>query len=366
MPLRARDLTILSVFALRLIEYGVARGLDGHALLATSGATSKAELAVPGAHIAAEGLFALYAQVMRALDDPAVPFALARASKMEDLDVMGFAVITANNGHEAIQRAVRYSRLLTNSARWEALAPSLGGAAGAGTSGEVYGIIRFHRDLAPTLGVRAANEAALAEFVGGTRQLHPEVKLPMRVRFRHPAPPDTRPHREFFGCPVEFDAPYNEFELSSEIYHKRLTNNPALSEFFARHAEELLRTNDVDDTVQARVRHEIVEALPGGDLTLSRIAKRLALSERSLRRYLRAEQTSFSQLVADVRYDQARTLLRAPRVSLDQTAYLLGFSNASTFSRAFKKWSGRAPSEYREQLGGDASAAVSASAGEHN
>lgn len=120
MPVHPSELTILAVFTLRLIEYGAARGLDRGALAALAGRSPGStidELREPGLRIPIQAQCGVYAQVMRELDDPAVPLHIAEATSMEDLYVMGFAVLTARDGREGIQRAVRYGRLITNASR---------------------------------------------------------------------------------------------------------------------------------------------------------------------------------------------------------------------------------------------------------
>lgn len=346
MPVRPSELTILAVFSLRLIEYGAARGLDRAALTRLTG-RSEEELREPGLRIPILAQCEVFAQVMRELDDPAVPLRIAEATSMEDLHVMGFAVLTARDGREGIQRAVRYGRLISNASRWEHF------------EREDRVVVRHHRDLEPTLGVRAANEGALADFVSGAQQIHGAAATPLRVGFRHRAPRDLRAHEAFFGCPIEFEAPYDEFELPLALCDKPLQNvNPALSAFFVQHAEQLLRQESTEDTLRTRVRQEIAAQLPNGELSLGLAARRLAVSERSLRRYLTEENTSFSDLVAEVRYERARVLLDSPRLSLAEIAYLLGFSNVSAFSRAFKAWSGKAPGQYRGQGGRGAAGAL--------
>lgn len=346
MAVRPSELTILAVFTLRLIEYGAARGLDRAALARLAGRPESA-LRELGLRIPIQVQCDLYAQVMRELDDPAVPLHIAEATPMEDLHVMGFAVLMARDGREAIQRAVRYGRLITNASRWEHI------------EREDRVVVRHHRALEHTLGVRAANEGALADFVAGIRQLHGAGRAPLRVGFRHRAPRDIRAHEAFFRCPIEFEAPFDEFEMPISLYENPMQSvNPAMSAFFVQHAEELLRQHDSEDTLRGRVRQEIAAQLPNGELSLGRVARRLAVSERSLRRYLTEENTSFSDLVAEVRYERARVLLDSPRLSLAEIAYLLGFSNVSAFSRAFKGWSGKAPGQYRSQSGGGPAGAL--------
>ena len=92
---------------------------------------------------------------------------------------------------------------------------------------------------------------------------------------------------------------------------------------------------------------KIVERLPDGPPSQQQIAEALHVSNRTLQRKLKDEGTSFMDLLQDTRMQLARRYLRQPSRSVVETAYLLGFSEPSTFSRAFKRWTGVAPAEYR-------------------
>ena len=93
---------------------------------------------------------------------------------------------------------------------------------------------------------------------------------------------------------------------------------------------------------------KIVERLPDGPPGQQQIASALHMSNRTLQRKLREEGTSFKDLLQDTRMQLARKYLLSPGRSVVETAYLLGFSEPSTFSRAFKRWTGVAPVDYRE------------------
>jgi AraC-like DNA-binding protein len=95
---------------------------------------------------------------------------------------------------------------------------------------------------------------------------------------------------------------------------------------------------------------KIVEKLPDGAPGQQQIAAALHVSNRTLQRKLREENTSFKELLKDTRMQLARKYLRSPGRSVVETAYLLGFSEPSTFSRAFKRWTGVAPAQYRESV----------------
>ena len=127
--------------------------------------------------------------------------------------------------------------------------------------------------------------------------------------------------------------------------------NPALSRHFEALAQRLLKETVSDASTSARVRRAILGALPNGDPASTTIAKHLGMSERTLRRTLAEEGESFRGLVEAVRKERASLLISDQRASLAEVAFSLGFSELSAFTRAFKRWHGRAPSEARRSAG---------------
>ena len=99
-----------------------------------------------------------------------------------------------------------------------------------------------------------------------------------------------------------------------------------------------------------KVRACLEAQLPNGEPSAERIAQSLHLSLRSLQRHLAEEGSSYEQLLSDTRQALALVHMRDPRCSISEIAYLLGFADTSSFSRAFKRWTGQAPSQYRESL----------------
>ncbi|MEM9490414.1 MAG: AraC family transcriptional regulator ligand-binding domain-containing protein [Myxococcota bacterium] len=327
----------LAVIALRCMQYGAQRGLDFGTMCQITGESIE-ELQTQGHYVPMDRVYALYEYLIEQLDNVAVPLEIAQMISIQDLHVMGFAVMTATTGYEAYRRAVRYAQLITDTCIWELIEE------------DDRAIIRLDRDSDSRLGERAANEAGLADFLQCSRECTGLDYEPLRVMLRHKEPRDSRPYREFFRCPIEWEAQYNQFEISKDMFQLVPRDaNPALAQFFGQHAEMLLqeRHQQLEVSLVDRVRQEIVDQLPSGQPSLASVAKQMGMSERSLRRYLSAEDTKFSQLLAEVRFERARSLLRTPRTTMSEIAYLLGFSNVSAFSRAFKKWCGSAPGEFR-------------------
>jgi len=97
-----------------------------------------------------------------------------------------------------------------------------------------------------------------------------------------------------------------------------------------------------------KVKAVIIDQLPSGNVTNEKVARSLYMSSRKLQRQLQSAGTTFYTLLDEVRQDLAQKYLRAQDSSITEIGFLLGFSESSAFSRAFKRWMGVTPSEYRK------------------
>jgi AraC-like DNA-binding protein len=165
---------------------------------------------------------------------------------------------------------------------------------------------------------------------------------------------DDTAHRAFFKAPVEFGTGVCDFVFDRADAERAVLPkaDPAMNAFFARYANTLLEQHVQPDLpVVERIRAFIERHLADGEPTAESAAKQLAMSGRSLRRSLRGEGTTFRELVEGVRRARAHALLDQPHITASETAYLLGFSDLTAFSRAFKRWTGKSPREYRSARG---------------
>lgn len=200
-------------------------------------------------------------------------------------------------------------------------------------------------------GLRLAIEATLAELVQAARTATGQPIAPLAVHLTHPAPPDTAPFEEFFGTRVSFGQPANAVRFSGEQLALKLPRaEPALGEFLRGLAHDALAKRPTrDPSPLDRARRLIAEELQSGVPELPAIARRLAVSERTLRRRLAEEQTSFRALLDETRGELARGYVTDPRIPLTEVAFLLGFSDPSAFHRAFRRWTGATPAEFRRR-----------------
>ena len=330
--------TLPAIFATALLDSVARRGTRKEVLLADVGLAPDA-LTDPEAPLPLVTIFALWESAMRRLRSDGLPVAVAQTFALEDYPVLGFVVMTAASTREALARVARFHAIVSPSARWV-----------IEESGEVVRL-RWHREGPRTLGHRVSNESALAELVHAIRQAIGADIRPLATSFRHAAPADLRAHKAHFGPEIRWEAKVDELVfLRSLLDTIPRMANPSLSAHFDRQAERLLQKARDTDDLPLRVRHVVEHSLPSGEPASSRVAKQLAMSERTLRRSLATDGSSFRAIVEDVRKDRAALLLEDDRSSLAEIAIALGFSELSAFSRAFKRWTGRSPSEARGQM----------------
>jgi len=174
------------------------------------------------------------------------------------------------------------------------------------------------------------------------------------VRFEFVAPGPTEPpdeHATVLGCPVEFGASRTEFIVSQATWDQPVrTADPNLVNLLERQAEKLLAQLPRASTLVEDVRREIRAAMAGGDQRIDEIAKRLAMSGRTLQRHLAIDSLTYAAIVDEVRLETAKISLADLSMSLPQVSYFVGFEEQSSFSRAFKRWTGASPKDYRQAL----------------
>lgn len=182
------------------------------------------------------------------------------------------------------------------------------------------------------------------------------IRFPVRARFQRPAPKGDVVDRvrSFLGDEPEFGAPISSMRLPRQVWSAPLrSTNPRLREALERHAAELVaELASPQPEVVAAVRRVVTERVKQGEPTLDVVAKMLATTPRTLQRRLQSVGIVYQELVDDVRAGLARRCLDDERLSIVEVAFLLGYSDASAFGRAFKRWTGKTPTDWRRGEGG--------------
>lgn len=200
----------------------------------------------------------------------------------------------------------------------------------------------------PSTITRPIAEYTLAAVFLRMRKATNEPFRLMRVEFSQPRPVDISEHERIFECPVRFDAATCQMVISRAVWDTPRTGiNPALFSILDTHARMLLDQLPSPDDIAGRVREAIDSELRGGNPQLKSIAGRLAMSPRTLQRRLRDQGVPFNNVLDAMRFRAAKSYLAKGDVAAAEVAYLLGFAEQSSFNRAFKRWSGQTPTEYR-------------------
>ncbi len=193
----------------------------------------------------------------------------------------------------------------------------------------------------------------LASWTSFARWLANQEASAQHVYFRRAAPSSAlhREYEEFFKCPVSFDADYDGIVLKKSLLSISLRQpDNLLLQTLEKHATEQLQAIESSQTRFAeRVRTLIKQQLNLGSARKELIASELNMTERTLQRKLVDEDTSYQQLLNEVRCDIAKELLKDSALGVQDIAYNLGFSDGRSFHRSFKNWTGLTPGQFRDK-----------------
>jgi AraC-like DNA-binding protein len=193
---------------------------------------------------------------------------------------------------------------------------------------------------------RVYAEMAMAAYYCTGRRWADVALRPLLVCFQHPKPSDTSEHERLFECPLQFNAPKNRLVLpASALDLPFKVVDPDLLAYFEEKAAELL-AGATSMSLEQRVRAEISRTLTDGP-TLADVAKRLALSSRTLQRRLADDNLQFAALVDDVRRIEALRLMSARTAEIAVVAFRIGYRDLDAFRAAFQRWTGKTPRAYR-------------------
>ncbi|HEU0036196.1 MAG TPA: AraC family transcriptional regulator [Kofleriaceae bacterium] len=327
--------TVLTVSSRALVDACAALGLDTDALLAAAGLT-RAEVGDPDGRIAVDKMAALWREAHARAADPDLALHAAEALPFGAYAVIDFLARTSTTIGAAFERISRYFPLINSAVELPI---------------EVAGDhvrVEMRDRRGPGKLPRGYAEYTLAAIVLRTRIAAGVAFSLVAVELAYEALADTREHVRIFGCPVRFGTERTAIVIARDVWDTALARGDSgLAAVLERHAQMLIaQLPRVSDEI-ARIRATIQAQLAGGDPSLANVARTLGTSRRSLQRRLAAEQLTYAQLLDDVRSTLARAYLAERALSIAEVGYLLGFSEQSSFTRAFRRWTGVSPAEFR-------------------
>ena len=261
------------------------------------------------------------------------------------LDILGYIVLSCATVGEVLDRLARYARLLNDGMRINVVRD---GSAAWCRCTFVEGMSNYL--------LRNPDQALDATWAALARELRRLTAKPLvatEVWFRHKAPIAKQSHEyvRVLGARVRFGMQEDRFIVPCSHLDEPLRSaNRGLLENFERHADGVMSKMESEGTKSLEVATVLAVRLKGAVPTLSEIARELAMSDRNLQRALQSDGTSYQKLLDRVRRDLAISHLSNPGTSAAQVGFLLGFSEPSAFHRAFRRWTGRAPSAFRASL----------------
>lgn len=250
---------------------------------------------------------------------------------------LGYAMLACTSIRQALERMLRYHQVISDADF---------GRLSENSEDEV---LRFIFQKPETEIVSPAREdAAFAWLLSMLRVNFQRPLSPVAIGLSHDGLGAKDKYYAYFTCPVIFNSPLSYLEFSFPDADRILPSaNEELLQF-GEHAMNAYLLQKESGNVRVKVQKLIAEHLPSGDATITKIAEELSLSRRKLQRILRQHGTTYKELLNEIRLDLAKKYIGDMGMDLTEIAFLLGFSEQSTFSRSFKRWTGTSPTAFRK------------------
>jgi AraC-like DNA-binding protein len=197
-------------------------------------------------------------------------------------------------------------------------------------------------------------EYGYAVVVRACRELTGRNISPKAVSFTHGRNTNKTEFDRFYGCSVTFNAAADAIILPTQMLSTPiLTSDKYLLQILKNTCDEVLaKRRNISSALRAVVENEIVQLLPHGKAQAEKVARNLGMSNRTLTRRLSEEGTSYAAILNEIRRDLSVQYLKDPALSLNQIAWLLGYSMVTSLNHAFRRWTGRSPKAMGMRIAG--------------
>jgi AraC-like DNA-binding protein len=332
------NLTTSAGIVAGLIAFAVDRGADREGLMARAG-VQRVDLEDADSRLPFETYMALMRAAQDLCGDPALALHFGEAVDLADLSIVGLIMNASATMGDAFAQMQRLSRLtletagLSEGPRFDLTM----------REGQLWMVdARTDPDIFPEL-----TEGAFARLACGPRRFLPQAHV-LEVHVTHKAPAYQAEYSRIFQCPVTFSSDWNAMRFDPEIATWPVALQPRyVFGVIIQRADDLLRELLERKTVCGRVEAVLLPLLHTGEVSADCVARALGFSRQTLFRKLKAENTSYEQVLDALRLRIALRYLAGAKVSVNETAYLVGFSEPAAFSRAFKRWTGKCPRDVR-------------------
>ena len=319
------------IVVLRLLELN---GLDTQQLMAELGVTRET-LRDVHARIPARLADLAFEKAMQRIPNPAFALRASECWHPSNLGTMGYAWLSCRTLHTGLKRMERYSRILGDDFSYSVWEDQDG--------------VHFSHDHGrgdEPVGHAMTDFTLSVVFDMCRKNFGSELKA-KGLQLRRPLPDNVAPWETFFGCAVQFGANKDCFLLDGDTANAALpsANAPMANTFDAILADQF--SHFLKDDLISRCKALVLRELTSGPPSAAWVATELAMSQRSFQRRLSELGLTYQKLLDQTRHELAQRYLDDPSKSVTEITFLLGFSEQSAFTRAFKRWSGIAPTAYR-------------------
>lgn len=324
------------------ISFSLYRKVIAHALTEGMKMEDFKDLSIPidTAHdvkaVPADQFFELHERIDQTLG-PGFSIRVGQQMQIEDYGVLGLSWRTCSKAGEIFERSERYFKLLSNTYVFKVE--------------KHHELSRIHlfRE-AYRRGVELSNEATFSATVVVLRALTETAIAPVGVSFKHNAPKDLKSYHRAFQCPVLFDQSNNYISYKTAALETRtVMADVSINKFLVERVEEETKGIEVSpNRIALDVAQLIKDALPSGIPSIRHLGEHVGMSSRTLTRRLSESGVSFRDLIKKTQWEIAKDLLLNSSKSVGEIAFQTGFSEQSAFNRAFKRWTGQSPIEFRK------------------
>ncbi len=281
--------------------------------------------------------------------EPAIALYYGQRVSISSLGTLGFALMSCTDIASVLRLLIRYHPILTSELSWE-LCEEFCDELGEGLADDARGVTlraQFHSGNRDQQRLLIESHFSSINAIGTYFLNRPMFGVELHLNYSAPEYADI--YQQIFAVPVLFDQANCQLLMNNELLDfKLVTANPGSQVFFRQQCELLLSELNAEENIAAEVRRLLMHA-SGNFPDITQVASALFMSERTLRRRLKAEGTSFRRLFDEVRNVLAQEYLTATAITVAEIADLLGYTECANFRRAFIRWNRITPIEYRLQ-----------------
>jgi AraC-like DNA-binding protein len=331
------ELTGIARLPLSFLRVAAEMGVDPAILLQRSGLVEE-QLRDPDARVPLGPLITMWRVLIEMTGSPTLGLDVGRSVELRELGIVGYSMYYSTTLGQAVDRLSRYCRIVSEIVNYEVRRRD--------------SIVIVRMESHPLIdALRHPIAARLTSMLAWSREMTGKPIRPVEVRFSYRPPAKLDEFERFFQAPLKLDCSYSELVLESQALDLPVkAADPTLSGYLDKLAELALAELPGGASLVGRVRHAIWTQLSSGAPTVAETARQIGQSPRTLQRRLREEGATFAELLEQLRREMAPKLLSDTGLAVYEVAFLLGYSEPSTFYRAFRRWTGRSPHEFRRSV----------------